>query len=60
LDYGFVVAASVNDGGSGFVSVPAVQIVGGDGSGAEAVAVVTNGAVIAVDNLDAGYGWLTK
>lgn len=31
---GFVVGATITSGGSGFVTVPAVQIVGGDGTNA--------------------------
>jgi hypothetical protein len=57
LDYGFVVAATVNDGGSGYVSVPSVQIVGGGGSGAQATATVSNGVVTAVNVVNAGVGY---
>ncbi|MGA2749790.1 MAG: leucine-rich repeat domain-containing protein [Verrucomicrobiota bacterium] len=57
LDYGFVVAATVNDGGSGYVSVPAVEIAGGGGSGALATATVSNGVVTAINIIDAGLGY---
>ena len=57
LDDGFVVGATVTNGGSGYATIPAVNITGGGGSGAEAVAVVSNGVVSAVNVLDAGYGY---
>jgi hypothetical protein len=57
LAYGFVVAATVDDGGSGYVSVPAVQIVGGGGNGAQATATVINGAVTAIIITNAGFGY---
>ena len=57
LAYGFVVAATVNNGGSGYVSVPAVQVVGGGGSGAQATATVSNGVVIAINIMNAGFGY---
>jgi hypothetical protein len=57
LSYGFVVAAIVNDGGSGYVSIPGVQITGGGGSGAQATATVSNGIVTAIVVTNAGYGY---
>ena len=54
---GFVVGATITDGGSGYTNTPAVKIIGGGGSGAQAVAVVSNGVVIAVNFLDAGSGY---
>jgi len=54
---GFVVSATITDGGYGYTNTPTVRIIGGGGSGAEAVAVVTNGAVTAVNVLDAGSGY---
>jgi hypothetical protein len=54
---GFVVGVSITDGGSGYTNTPTVKIIGGGGSGAQAVAVVSNGVVIAVNVLDAGYGY---
>ena len=53
LDNGFVVGAAVTSGGAGYATIPAVSITGGGGSGADAVAVVSNGVVIAVNVLDA-------
>jgi hypothetical protein len=57
LDNGFVVGATITDGGCGYTNTPTVRIIGGGGSGAEAVAVVTNEVVIAVTVLDAGSGY---
>jgi hypothetical protein len=54
---GFVVWATITDGGYGYTNTPGVRIIGGGGSGAEAVAVVTNGVVVAVDILGAGSGY---
>ena len=54
---GFVVGATITDGGYGYTNTPAVRIIGGGGSGAQAVAVVSNGVVIAVNVLDAGSGY---
>jgi hypothetical protein len=53
----FVVGATITDGGYGYTNTPTVRIIGGGGSGAQAVAVVSNGVVIAVNVLDAGYGY---
>jgi hypothetical protein len=57
LAYGFMVAATVTDGGLGYVSVPNVAIVGGGGSGAQATATISNGIVSAVNVMNAGYGY---
>jgi hypothetical protein len=57
LAYGFVVAATITDGGYGYTNTPSVKIIGGGGSGAQAVAVVSNEVVIAVNIMDAGYGY---
>jgi hypothetical protein len=57
LDDGFVVGATVTNGGSGYATIPAVSIIGGGGGGAQAVAVVSNGVVTVVNVLDAGYGY---
>jgi probable HAF family extracellular repeat protein len=54
---GFVVAATIIDGGYGYTNTPTVKIISGGGSGADAVAVVSNGLVIAVNVMDAGYGY---
>jgi hypothetical protein len=54
---GFVVGATITDGGGGYTNAPTVRIIGGGGSGAEAVAVVSNGVVVAVNFLDAGSGY---
>ncbi len=54
---GFVVGATVTDGGSGYTNVPMVSISGGGGSGATARATVVNGAVtsITIQNPGSGY-----
>jgi hypothetical protein len=57
LTNGFVVAATITDGGYGYTNTPTVKIIGGGGSGAQAVAVVSNGVVIAVNFLAAGSGY---
>ena len=57
LAYGFVVSATVTEGGFGYVSVPNVAFVGGGGSGAQATATVSNGVVTAVNIMNAGFGY---
>lgn len=54
---GFVVGATITDGGSGYTNSPNVSIVGGNGSGATAVASVVNGAVTTITILNAGHGY---
>ncbi len=54
---GFVVGAFVTDEGFGYTNAPTVRIIGGGGTGALAVAVVSNEVVIAVTILDAGEGY---
>ena len=53
----FVVAVNITDGGSGYINTPLVRLVGGGGSGAQAIAVVSNGVITAINVLDAGYGY---
>jgi hypothetical protein len=57
LNNGFVVGATVTDGGVGYTNIPLVRFIGGGGSGALAAAVVSNGVVIAVSVLEAGHGY---
>jgi hypothetical protein len=45
---GFVVGATVTDGGNGYTNAPAVTITGGGGTGATARATIANGAVTAI------------
>ena len=54
---GFVFAAQLASGGTGYVQAPAVRLVGGGGSGATATATVINGAVVAliIDSAGSGY-----
>jgi len=56
---GFVVGATITDGGCGYVEAPAVLIAGGGGIGALATAVVSNGVVVAINILNAGFGYTT-
>ena len=58
LDNGFVVSATLTDGGCGYTNTPSVRVFG-DGSGARAVAIVTNGVVTAINIMDAGNGYST-
>lgn len=51
---GFVVAATITDGGCGYTNAPTVTITGGGGSGATATATVSNGIVTAVTMTSAG------
>jgi hypothetical protein len=54
---GFIIAATITDGGYGYTNTPTVRIVGGGGSGAEAVAVVSNGVVTSITVTNAGSGY---
>jgi hypothetical protein len=51
---GFVVGATVIDGGCGYTNTPTVSFVGGGGSNATATATVTNGRVTAINITGAG------
>ena len=53
----FVVAVNITDGGSGYTHTPLVRLIGGGGTGAQAVAVVSNGVIAAINMLNAGYGY---
>ncbi|HEX4121724.1 MAG TPA: LamG domain-containing protein [Verrucomicrobiae bacterium] len=55
--YSFLVDATVTSGGSGYVTNPAVNIVGGNGEGATAIAHVSGGAVTNITITDAGIGY---
>ena len=54
---GFVVGATITDGGYGYVSNPVITITGGGGSGAKATATQLNGVVtsITINNSGSGY-----
>lgn len=54
---GFVVGASITDGGSGYTNAPTVTISGGGGTGATAVATVSNGAVNKITITNPGIGY---
>jgi N-acetylneuraminic acid mutarotase len=53
---GFVIGATITNGGSGYTSPPAVTIVG-NGSGAAATAVLTEGVVTGITITSAGSGY---
>jgi hypothetical protein len=57
LDDGFVVAATVTNGGSGYVTNPPIRIVGGGGSGAEGFSEISGGVVTGILMTNAGYGY---
>jgi len=54
---GFVVGAAITSGGSGYVTAPAVAIIGGGGSNATAVAGLSGGAVVQIAITSAGIGY---
>lgn len=54
---GFVVGATVTDGGSGYTNAPSVTFSGGGGSGATARATVVDGMVTAITILNPGIGY---
>ena len=55
--FGFIVGANVTSGGSGYVSSPAVSIVGGGGTNATAMAQISGGVVTNILITDAGIGY---
>ena len=55
--YGFVVHATVTSGGSGYVTSPAVSIVGGHGTNATAVSQISGGVVTNISITSAGIGY---
>jgi hypothetical protein len=54
-----VLSIRVTDGGSGYTSAPAVNIQGGGGSGAVAMAKISGGRVTSVSVWNGGTGYLT-
>jgi len=54
---GFVVAATITDGGCGYTNTPRVLIEGGGGTGAGATAAVSNGVVVGITITNAGTGY---
>jgi hypothetical protein len=54
---GFVVGATVTTGGSGYVTSPAVTIVGGGGTNATSVSHISSGVVTSITITDAGIGY---
>ncbi len=53
----FVIGVTVLDPGNGYTNAPRVRIIGGGGSGAQAVAVVDHGIVTAINVINAGFGY---
>ena len=54
---GFVVGAIVTSGGSGYVTPPAVSILGGGGTNATALAQISGGVVTNIFITNAGFGY---
>jgi sugar lactone lactonase YvrE len=54
---GFVVGAIVTSGGSGYVTSPAVKILGGGGTNATALAQISGGVVTNIFMTNAGFGY---
>jgi hypothetical protein len=52
-----VVEVNVTDTGAGYTNAPLVRFIGGGGSGAQAVAVISNGVVVAIDITNPGSGY---
>ena len=57
VSYGFVVGATLTSGGSGYVTSPAVTIVGGGGTNATAVAQISGGVVTNITITSTGTGY---
>jgi len=54
---GFVVGATITDGGIGYTNTPKVTFTGGGGQGASATATVVNGTVTAITIVNPGSGY---
>jgi len=54
---GLVQTTKVTDGGAGYLTTPAVRFTGGNGAGAEGVAVVSNRVVTAIRMIHPGVGY---
>lgn len=57
LGSGSVSVATITDGGYGYTNTPSVRFLGGGGSGAQAVAVVSNGMVVAINIVASGHDY---
>ena len=55
----FVLGANMTSGGAGYLTIPAVQFIGGSGSGASGYAVVSNRMVSAITVTNTGSGYTT-
>ena len=54
---GYVVGATITDGGCGYTNAPLVLIQGGGGSGATATAVISDGHVVGINITNPGSGY---
>jgi hypothetical protein len=54
---GFVIGATITDGGCGYTNTPIVRFIGGGGSGAQGFAVMSNGVITSVTVTNAGFGY---
>ena len=52
-----VLGVNITDEGCGYTNAPLIRLIGGGGSGAQAITVVSNGVVVAVNMIDAGSGY---
>ena len=52
-----VADVTIIDNGGGYTNTPLVRFIGGGGSGAQAITVVSNGVVVAINIIDAGSGF---
>lgn len=57
VDNGFVVEATITEGGCGYTEPPVVRITGGGGTGATATATIKDGVVTAINIVSAGSGY---
>jgi hypothetical protein len=59
VGYGFAIHATITSGGSGYVTSPAVSIVGGGGTNATAVSQISGGVVTNIVITNPGIGYTT-
>jgi hypothetical protein len=50
---------SITDEGCGYTNAPLIHLVGGGGSGAQVIAVVSNGVVVAINVINSGSGYIS-
>ena len=54
---GFIVGATITDGGSGYTNAPNIQFVDTTGTGATAIATISNGSVTGISIITTGHGY---